>query len=123
MKLGVIRRINKEELARSGDVPQWVDPLILTLNQFMDGVVTALSGRVSFSDNIQCKIITQVFTSGTEVAINPQSSIKPLGVIPITAVGKAIDSYKFAVKDNGNVGITLTYVGAGTAEATCIILF
>lgn len=123
MKLGVVRRINKEDLARSGELPGWVDPLILTLNQFMDSMVTAMAGRVSFSDNIQCKIISTEFTSGTEAVINPQSALKPLGIIPMYAEGKAIDSFKFVYKDNGQVGITLTFTGGGDANATLAIIF
>lgn len=122
-KLGTVRRIQKEDLARSGELPNWVDPLIVTLNQFMDSVVVALAGRISFADNIQCKVITQDFVSGTELVVNPQSSLKPIGIIPIMSQTTEIDSWKMSYKSSGQVGITLTFVGGGTQSATVIILF
>ena len=122
MKLGVIKKILREDLARAGEIPAWVDPLLLTLNQFIDSVVTALQGRLSFSDNFSCKIVSQTFTSGALLSLNPQSRLKVLGALPVFFGGKTLTKFKIALNTNGNADVTLTFDEGGSAPCYLILL-
>ena len=118
MKIPVVKRIQKEDLERAGEkLPAWLEPMLTTLNQFIDPVVTALNGRLSTRDNFLVKIIEQSFTSATELAINPLSQSKVQAVFVEYAGGKTLSGLKWVYKDNGSIGITLTFSEGGTA--TC----
>lgn len=122
MILGTIRRILKEDLARSGEVPGWADSLLSPLNQFIDTVTLSLRNNLTFRDNFACRIITNKFQHGVEREINPQTRSKIIGMIPLSSGNEVLDGYRFRVKDNGNIGITLRFVATG-ADAECTVVF
>lgn len=119
MRLSTIRRILKEDLARSGDLAKWVDALLSPLNEFIDQVVSALRNNLTFVDNFACKLVTQKFVSGTEYEINPQSKTKVSGVLLLDSGGMLVTSFGFYRKTDGNVGVKVTfsnYVNGTTAS-------
>lgn len=123
MKIGVIKTIIKEELARLGDLPKWMDAFLFPINQFINQVGTALKGNLTFDDNFLCKIKSLKFTSGTESEINPDSNSKVRGVLLLSFEGKNIDKFSWREKQNGQIGVTVTFDGGGTAICELLILF
>lgn len=120
MKIPVIKRIQKDDLEKAGEkLPAWLEPFLQTINQFIDPVVTALNGRLSTRDNFSAKIIEQSFTSATELTFNPMSQSKVQAVFVEYMGGKTLSGLKWVYKDNGTIGVTLTFSEGGSS--TCRI--
>lgn len=122
MILGTVRRILKEDLARSGEVPGWVDALLSPMNEFIEKVTTAISGRLTFRDNIRCKVYSEKFSSGVAKEISIPAKSRVSGVIAIDAFGQVITGYGFVRKSNGNIDMTFTHDGSDAVTCTVIIL-
>ena len=127
MKLGVIRRILREDLEKAGSVPAWVDQLLYPLNQFISLATQALTNNLTFSDNFSGQQQTLTFTHGVEQKVNPTTSAKVIGVIPLgvaslgtTSKGTApalISKWGWVYKADGTIGITF-YFDAGSSGIT-----
>jgi hypothetical protein len=122
MRLGVIKKILKEDLGAGGQqLPPWLDPFMGALNTFIDQVVSALQGRLTFADNFSSKSMTQEMTHGVALAVNPQVStqqtLRPLGLLCLGASeGYLIDSFGYTRNQNGSFGITVRFLNSdGTA--------
>ena len=127
MKVGVIKRILKEDLTKGGDVPAWMDLLLQPLNEFIEKVGLALQNRLTFSENFLSKIVTQVFVSGTTYQINPnllssQATLKVVGVILVDPGGGTVDKWNWGRNSNGKLNVTITYSDVASATATIYIL-
>ncbi len=126
MKLGLIKRISKEDMARYGDIPKWMDPLLETLNTFIDRTTTALNGNLSFPDNVLCKEYSQSFTSGTAYTINPHLDGRPqancYGVLVLDTNGAELDKLLWSKLATGNISVTLTFTAATTNKCTLLLL-
>lgn len=126
MKLTNIKRISKEDMSRKGDVPGWMDPLLDTLNQFIENITQALSGNLTFEDNFLSKVITQEFTHATELIVSPKlegrTGLRAYGVMPMSTSGEELASITWRLLENGNVGITLGFGSSVTAKCTLLIL-
>jgi hypothetical protein len=122
-KLGVIRRIAKEDLTKGGDLPAWVDPFITTLNQFIDATTSALQNRLTFADNFNCKTVVLDFTSGTDQILGQSSYGRPIGVLPVSCGGKGLTEFKTRFNDQGDFVVTLTFNGGGTSTCRLILLY
>jgi hypothetical protein len=120
MKIGMVKQIVKEELSKFEKLPQWIDPLIQTLNTFITNTVLALNGRLTFRDNFLCTIKSIKITHSVESQINPDSANKVSGVLVLSAGGLPIDTFGWRQLSNGNIGVSINY-GSGT-QATCLIL-
>jgi hypothetical protein len=125
MKLGIVKRILKDDLARSGDLPSWIDQLLQPLNDVIEKVGLALQNRLTFSENFLCKTISQKFASGTEYEINPTATgqsikLKPTGVLLLNPGGGLVSSFGWYQKTNGNIGVTISF--SNVSSATCSIL-
>lgn len=123
MILGVIRRILKEDLSRSGEVPSWLDALLEPLNQFIDQVGVALQKNLTFRDNFACKVTTQTFTHAVEATINPQSKQKVTGVIPLSGGEELIDAFGWRILSDGQIGVTVRFVDTSASADCSVILF
>jgi hypothetical protein len=68
-KLPTQKKILREDLK---DAPNWVNPLIDTINNFMELVYGALNGNITYSENISCftREITYRTTSSYPVEEN-----------------------------------------------------
>lgn len=126
MKLGLIRRISKEDMARHGDIPKWVDPMLDTLNEFIEKITTALNGNLTFADNFLCKEYSQDFQSGTAYTVNPQidgrTQLRPYGVLVVDTNGATIDKVLWTKLATGSISVTLTFSAATTNKCTILIL-
>lgn len=122
MKLGIVKRISKEDL-KAGDLPAWIDPFLASINQFISSVGTALQGRLTFTDNVQSNIFVKKFSSGTELEINPQAGrLRVIGVVPLYSGGKSVDEFNWDYKTTGNIGVTFVFNGGGTANCRILVL-
>lgn len=126
MKLGIIKRILKEDLARSGDVPAWIDAFLQPLNEFIEKVGLALQGRLTLSDNFLGKAVTQSFTSAQTYTLNPQlsttsSPIKVTGCLVLDAGGATVTGFKWLRNTNGSCSVTITFSDVTTS--TCTVYF
>lgn len=126
MKLGLIKRISKEDMAMKGEVPKWMDPMLDTLNNFIDKVSTALNGNLSFGDNFLCKEFSQQFTSGTAYEINPaidgRAQTTCYAVVPLDTNGATIDKFLWEKLASGKIRVTFTFSAATTNKCTILIL-
>lgn len=126
MKISVLKRINKEDLARSGEIPPWIDALLDPLNTFIENVGLAIQARLTFSENFARQVVSQTFVSGSTYEINPLSSAtirgRVVSVIPGYLGGKELQGLAWDFKNNGNITIKLTFNGGGSAACTLYIL-
>lgn len=127
MKFSQFKRILKEDLSKAGgDIPAWMDTLLQPLNLLIENVALALQNRLNFTDNFYCKEVTIKLTSDTEREINPTTpfaaSARAYGVLVLASNNNAIAHMKWRNKNNGNVGVTVTYVSATEADCTLLIL-
>ncbi len=126
MKLGLIKRISKEDMARYGEVPKYMDPLLETLNTFIDRVATSLNGNLSFGDNVLCKEYSQSFASATAYTINPhldgRPNASPYGVLVLDTNGAELTKVLWSKLASGNISVTLTFSTATTNKCTLLIL-
>lgn len=123
MKLPIIKAVRREDLAVAGDVPGWVDKLLSPLNQFIEQVGVAVTGKLSVGDNLAAKYITQNFTSNVELEINPNDKRRVVGMIPVYATSKIISGYNFTYKNNNNIGVTIVFDSAGSSDCKILLLF
>jgi hypothetical protein len=127
MKLNNVKRISKEDLAKKDkDMPAWIDPMLETLNAFIEQVTTALNGNLTFSDNMLGKEVTLEFTSAVEQVVSPtldgRAQLRPYAVVLADTNGAEADSFKWRVLSNGKLGITITFVSA-TRSACRILIY
>ena len=121
MKLGLIRRISKEDLG--SDAPEWIDKMLEPLNQFISQVGTALQNRLTFENNFSANILDKKITSGVELEINPQADrLRVRGVVPLYADGVVIDKFGWNYKSSGNIGVNCTFDGGGSKTVRLLIL-
>lgn len=126
MKLEVIRRIDKADIARSGESPKWINSLLDPLNSFLENVVTALRNRLTFEDNFLCTVGTYSLTSGTDFEINPIASgnarLRVTGVIPLATSAGQVNTFGWSQMASGNISISATLVNATEADIKLLIL-
>lgn len=124
MKIAAIKTIVREELAKFGDLPKFVDPMLQTLNQFINQVGTALKGNLTFEDNFFCRQKVVTLTSGVAQEINPDPSkrFKVIGVICLDSGGLGVDKFNWVQVSNGNVQVTINF-NSGTSAQCRIVIF
>jgi hypothetical protein len=121
VKITSLRRINKEDIAKAGEVPSWLDALISPLNDFLDQVTSALRNRLTFEDNFQCAVKTIKVYSGVESEVSTGSRLSVRGVQVLDGGEEIISSFGFRRLTNGNLGITVNFLTAADAEVTFLI--
>lgn len=127
MKLGVLRRISKEDLARADkELPKFIDALLNPLNEFIEKIGQSLQGRLTFDDNFLCKPMSVELVSGTEKILNPfadgQRNLRVRGVLIVASGGAQIDKHGWSQKDDGSIGVTVDFVSATSATCEMIVL-
>lgn len=122
MKIGLNRRITREDL-RSGDLPGWIDQLLVPLNQFITTMVTAMTNRLTFEENFSANVLTFKLAHNTELEINPQSGrLRVIGILPSYSGGSILTGFGWEQKTNGKVGLTATFSDSGTHVCKFIVL-
>ena len=75
-----IKRITKEDLR---EAPNWIDRLLIPLNQFFDSVYGALNRNLTFEENIRCQVQTFQLVAGVAASDNTTSFALTLKRVPI----------------------------------------
>lgn len=126
MRLGTIKRISKEDMSRKGEVPAWMDPMLETLNEFIEKITQAVNGNLTFADNFLAKEYYEEFTDATTQVVNPRidgrSQLTVTGVIPIDTNGVEVNGFKWARLDSGNIEVTFSFASAVTTKCRLLIL-
>ena len=126
MRLPIVKRIDKADLERAEKTPKWVDPLMSTLNAFMEAVALALRGRLTFEDNFLCKPYQGEFTSGVAIEINPridlQTNLRVTGVLLVSCGGLRFSSFGWSQLQNGNISVTVDFAAGTSSTCKLIIL-
>lgn len=63
-----LRRLNREDFQ---DAPSWVDPMLNSINIFMDSVYNLFNRHVSLVDNLNSQFITLKVSTKSDGTINP----------------------------------------------------
>lgn len=121
MNIPVVRRILKEDLQKTGPVPAWVDALLSPLNEFIDQVALALRNNLTLPENMSGKLFSTKFTHNVELIINPGTTQKILGVIPLGFGTQSLVSFSWSKKQEGGLGVTFGFGAGGTTQDTCTI--
>lgn len=122
MKIPVIKRISREDF-KTKELPDWIDSLLYPLNQFIDTVVNALSGRLTFEENFSSKVLEFDLKHDTELIVNPQRGrLRVIGVIPTYFGGAIMTGFGWTRKADGKIGLTVTFSDSGTHKTKFIIL-
>ena len=123
MRLSTIKTIVREELAKYGELPAWINPLLGTLNQFINSVGLALTGNLTYADNFACTEKVLILTHGVEQALNTGSNSRPTEVRIRDANGLVIDKFGWSRKADGSVGVTVYFDGGtSTTSIECRVL-
>lgn len=126
MRLSNVKRISKEDMAKKESVPAWIDPLLETLNTFIEQVTTALNGNLTFQDNMLSKEYSGEFTHNVAVDVNAQldgrAQLRVYGVIPMDTNGVEWDAMKWEKLNNGKIRVTFQFAGAVTTRCVLQIL-
>ena len=121
MRITSLRRINKEDISKAGEVPGWLDSLISPLNDFLDQVTSALRNRLTFEDNFQSVQKTIKVFNGVEMEVSTGSKLSVSGVIVLDGGEQIISGFGFRRLTNGNIGVTVNFATAPSAEVTFLI--
>lgn len=126
MKLGLLKRISKEQLQKMGEVPKWIDALLEPINEFIEKVGSAVQGKLTFRDNFLGKVVEIEITSNTEIEINPfnvgQSTLRVTGVLVLSSGSLLVRDFGWTQKSNGNVGVTVVFASGTSAKCRLQIL-
>ena len=121
MKIASVRKIFKEDIAKTGDVPAWINSLLDPINQFLDTITLALRNNLDLANNFAGKLIQTKFTHDVTLDVNPGTNGKIIGVIPLSGGQQAITSFKWVRNDNGTIGVTFGFTAGGTTADTCTL--
>lgn len=128
MKLPVLKRLDKQDLAGKGDIPSWVDGLLQALNTFLDPVGKCLQRRITFSDQFFGVQMSVSLTHGVKTTINPviqaQYAVNQMRVVAIQLVdpdGQIVTGFGWTRNANGTIGVTANFAAGGTTTATCVL--
>lgn len=126
MKLGTIKRISKEDMSRKGEVPAWIDPMLDTLNEFIEKMTQAVSGNLTFGDNFLAKTHYQDFTDGVAQVVNPKidgrTQLTVDGVWPIDTNGVEVVGFRWSRLDSGNIEVEFSFPSAVTTKCRLLIV-
>ena len=122
MKLPIIKKIQKEDLQTGEKLPAWVDRMLSPLNQFIEQVGIAVTGRLTFGDNMAGKFIEESFVHNVSKELNPNDSRIVYGIVPVFCSGDTITGSSWTVLSNGNISVKILFASAGTESRSCRLL-
>lgn len=95
MKIQQLNEIRREDL--EGDVPAWVDPILVTLNSFMRSVYQVVMGKISIDDNLNEEVIVLTINTNDIPTDGFKIKLKKLQGIP-----RGCQVAQIRVKDEGS---------------------
>lgn len=114
-KISGIKKILKTDIP---DADDWFSPVISVLNSFLDTVIGALRGRLTFRENFHCEVKQFEFKHGVELEILTNLPNYE-GVLLLKTPNKestdyAIDEYLVRQIKTNTLGMTIWFKGAGS---------
>ena len=104
--------------------PSWFTPIISVLNGFMDVVIRALRGNLSFVDNFYCEAKEFDFDHGVELEILYDKIRSFYGALLVkTPDDLGVDGFRVRKITQNTVGIIVYFTGgAGSGKCKFILL-
>lgn len=125
MKLGIIKTINLEEISKASKepLPEWVKPMLESINQFIEQAGKALQGNLTFQDNFLSRQKKLTFSDSVEKVLNPEAgpNLRVMGVIPLSSE-LFVDGFAWSHKSDGSIGVTFNFTGGTDAVCEVLIL-
>ena len=123
MKLSVVKRISKESIDQSSkSLPSWLDNLLAPLNDYLEKMYLAVSGRLTFADNFYSTTVTVELTHNTQKTIGTQTNAQVLGCLLVNSGGAMVTGFTWENAKTSQVNVTVQLSGATTATCTLILL-
>ena len=116
MKLPIIKKIQKEDLQTGEKVPGYIDRILSPLNQFIEQVAIAITGKLTIGDNVAGKYIDETFTHNVAKELNVNDTRAVGAVVPVYCANDLIVGYGWERLTNGNIQITLLFNSGGTSS-------
>ena len=119
--MALIKGTNKIMKADIPDSPAWFDKVLSVLNSFLDTVIGALRGRLTFRENFYCQVKEFTFTHDEELEILYEGLNEFNGVLLVRTPEESSDDYIITgwktrrVKPNV-FGMKVLFQGAGTTS-------
>jgi hypothetical protein len=124
--MAVIKGVNKILKSDLPDAPNWFDPIISTLNSFLDTVIGALRGRLTFKENFFSEYKDLEFTHGVELKVstnlNSYSGMLILKTPNVEDINLAVSGYLCRQVGVKELGVTVNFAGGASKKGTCGIL-
>lgn len=102
------------------DADGWFTPIISVLNEFLDTVIGALRGKLTFRDNFYCELKEFTFTHGTELEVLTGLSTYAGAFITKTPNEASSDyivtGFKVRQVKTKTLGITVNFSGGAGTE-------
>ena len=90
------------------EVQEWIDVLLEPLNDVITSHHTALSGNLTFGENIKAEVKSLEFVNGIESDSIKHSQTQYLGVIMLSSPDKVV-YFSDKIVDNSNIKITAKF--------------
>lgn len=109
--MAIIKGTNKILKSDIPDAPPWFDKVLSVLNGFLDTVIGALRGKLTFRENMYCEIREFTFTDAQEKEILYTKVNDVKGVIIIGTPPAGINEWAWRKIRPNTIGITITFGG------------
>ena len=119
--MAIIRGTNKIMKADIPGAPPWFDKVLSALNSFLDTVIGALRGKLTFRENFYCEEKEYTFVHAVEKKILMQKVDAYKGLLIVTTPEEesddyAVSAFKVRRKDPTTIGLTVYFQGVGVTE-------
>lgn len=96
----------------SNDFPNEDDNFYRLLSYFQQHrfeTIQLSRNNITFTDNVLIQEVNYKFTHGVKVAFANNLKTKPVGLVPVAAIGAAIDACELTIDNTGKTGITVYF--------------
>lgn len=122
--MAIIDSINTISRQEMPEAPTWIEKLLFPFNTFMNSVVSALRGKLTFYDNFYAEEKVFTFTNNIELQILLQYIKKYRGFMLVgTPTDQFVTGIKVRLIDNKTVGVTVLFSGGGTTTGEVRLIF
>lgn len=118
--MAIVRGIRKLLKSDFKEAPAWFNKMLGPFNEFLDSVIGALRGKLTFRDNFYCEVKEFEFIHASELEIGHNlDDYKGILIVntpsdQATATTYGISEWFVREIDNRTIGITIEFAGAGT---------
>lgn len=110
--MAIIKGTNKILKSDIPSAPPWFDRVLSVLNSFLDTVIGALRGKLTFRENHYCEIREFSFENAVEKEILYTKINDIQGLIIISTPTDGISEWAWRKIKPNTIGLTITFGGA-----------